>query len=370
MKAEKFSTFPWPYWWSASAGLSDTRTENKVIVAAIRSKPECAASERIPKLPVVIPTTIFRTVMPTAASTELPATARFSARIASEPYSEAEITGAPHMTAIIAENNVATIVFPLRLVTPPGGGLRIPSTLLCATMLIIPCNFLEASLKALLSGLVCLILVGAASGQANSQPELKPRPSNPVEDLQPGDNSKISPDAPVITIKGVCDKSSTAAADCKTVVTRAEFERIIRTIQPNMPKAQQKQFASRYVNVLLLAGKAHEMSLDHGPEFDEQMYLSRLQVLARLGGEHLQKDAGQVSDTEIEAYYHEHSADFKTISYDRINVPKQKQTDTTGQKPNDPDAQKKRDASETEMKEEADKLRARAAAGEDFRSEE
>ena len=221
-------------------------------------------------------------------------------------------------------------------------------------------------MKALLSGFVCLILVGAANGQANSQPELKPRPSNPVEDLQPGDNSKVSPDAPVITINGVCDKSGTAATDCKTVVTRAEFERVVRTIQPNMPKPQQKQFATRYVNVLLLAGKAHEMGLDHGPEFDEQMYLARLQVLARLGGEQLQKDAGKVSDSEVEAYYHDHSGDFKTISYDRIYVPKQKQTDTTGQKPNDPEAQKKREGSETEMKEEADKLRARAAAGEDF----
>jgi len=229
-----------------------------------------------------------------------------------------------------------------------------------------PCNFLEASLKALLSGLVCLILVAAASGQANSQPELKPRPSNPVQDLQPGEDSKVSPDAPVITINGVCDKSGTPSADCKTVVTRGEFEKIINTIHPNMPKAQQKQFASRYVNVLLLAGKAHELGLDQGPQFDEQMYLARLQVLARLGGEHIQKDAGKVSDSEIEAYYHEHSGDFRTISYDRIYVPKQKQLDTTGQKPNDPDAQKKREASETEMKEEADKLRARAAAGEDF----
>jgi hypothetical protein len=195
---------------------------------------------------------------------------------------------------------------------------------------------------------------------------LKPRPSNPVEDLQPAEDSKTSPDAPVITINGVCDKSGTATSDCKTVVTRAEFEKVIRTIQPNMPKAQQKQFATRYVNVLLLAGKAHELGLDHGPEFDEQMYLARLQVLARLGGEQFQKDAGKVSDSEVEAYYHEHSSDFKTISYDRIYVPKQKQTDTTGQKPNDPEAQKKREASETEMKEEADKLRARAAAGEDF----
>src|SRR5208283_255473 len=62
MNAEKFSTLPCPYWWSASAGLSDTRTEKYVIAAATRSRPECAASDRIPRLPVVIPTTTFRLV--------------------------------------------------------------------------------------------------------------------------------------------------------------------------------------------------------------------------------------------------------------------------------------------------------------------
>jgi hypothetical protein len=234
-------------------------------------------------------------------------------------------------------------------------------------MLLIPVYFLEAPLKAFLSGLVCLLLAGVASAQANSQPVLRSRPNTQVQELPPAeDNSKVPPDAPVITINGVCDKSGTATSACKTVVTRAEFERVINTIQPNMPKAQQKQFASRYVNVLLLAEKAKALGLDHGPEFDEQMYLARLQLLARLGGEQLQKDAAKVSDSDIDSYYREHSGDFKTISYDRIYVPKQKQVDTAGQKPNDPDAQKKREASEAEMKEEADKLRARAAAGEDF----
>src|SRR5579862_5040139 len=80
-KAEKFSTFPCPYWCSASAGLSETRTEKKVRTEAIRSSPECAASERMPRLPVVMPTTILRLVMTNAATTEFPAAARFSARI-------------------------------------------------------------------------------------------------------------------------------------------------------------------------------------------------------------------------------------------------------------------------------------------------
>lgn len=221
-------------------------------------------------------------------------------------------------------------------------------------------------MKALLCGFAWLLCAAIAIAQANQEPQLKTRP-NPVQDLQPGDSSStVPPDAAVITIHGVCEKSGAAPADCKTVITRAEFERVINSVQPNMPKAQQKQFASRYVSIVLLADKAHELGLDKGPDFDEQMYLARLQIAARFAGEKLQKDASKVSDAEIADYYSAHGNDFRTISYDRIYVPKQKSVDAASQKPNDPDAQKKREASEKEMKEEADKLRARAAAGEDF----
>jgi len=72
------------------------------------------------------------------------------------------------------------------------------------------------------------------------------------------------------------------------------------------------------------------------------------------------------SDSEVEDYYRAHTADFRAISFNKLYVPKQKQSDAAALKPNDPDAQKKREASEAAMKEEADKLRARAAAGEDF----
>src|SRR4029077_9122928 len=84
MNAEKFSTFPCPYWWSASAGLSETPTEKNVSSEAIKSRPECAASERMPRLPVLNPTPTLSPVMTTAAKTELPAAARFSARINSD----------------------------------------------------------------------------------------------------------------------------------------------------------------------------------------------------------------------------------------------------------------------------------------------
>jgi len=218
-------------------------------------------------------------------------------------------------------------------------------------------------LKIIHTALACLFLTGVIFGQADSQPVITS--PNAVQDLTPSsDNSGISPDTPVITVQGVCDNAP-GTADCKTVVTRAEWERLVNALQPNMPKPAQKQLASRYVQAIILAGKAHQMGLDKGPEFDEQLYLARLQLLARMAGEHIQKDSAKVSDADIESYYHQHGGDFKTISYDKIFVPKQKQG-TTSASSTGPDAEKKRQAAEAEMKAEAEKLRARAVAGEDF----
>jgi PPIC-type PPIASE domain len=233
------------------------------------------------------------------------------------------------------------------------------------------------------TAVACLALAGAAIAQSSpSTPSLKPRPASPAKaqgssaatSPAPGaaassEASSVAPDAAVITIQGLCEKrggGSGTPADCKTVITRAEFEKVVNAVQPNMPPAAKKQFANRYVAALYLAEKAHELGLDKGPTFEQKMYIARLQILASLGGEQVHQEAAKVTDGEIESYYHDHIADYKTISYDRLYIPKQKQVDPSAQKPNDPDLQKKREASEAEMKAEADKLRARAAAGEDF----
>src|ERR1051326_3820567 len=54
------------------------RTATRVIAAATRSSPECAASARIPRLPVVSPTTTLNAVSPIAAISEVRAADCFS----------------------------------------------------------------------------------------------------------------------------------------------------------------------------------------------------------------------------------------------------------------------------------------------------
>jgi hypothetical protein len=232
-------------------------------------------------------------------------------------------------------------------------------------------------LKTFQTALACLALAGSALSQSKTPaPSLKPRPSTTGQaqgsttstELVP-DTSNVAPDAAVITVEGLCEKGaggSGTPADCRTVITRAQFEKVLNAVQPNMPAPAKKQFANRYVAALFLAEKAHEAGLDKGPDFDEKMEIARLQILASLGGNHIHEESAKVTDGEIEIYYRDHMADYKTISYDRLFIPKQKQVDPSAQKANDPDLKKQREDSENEMKAEADKLRTRAAAGEDF----
>src|SRR4051812_20549459 len=81
-KAEKFSNLPCPYGCFSSAGWSETRTERKVIIAAIKSRPECNASESTPRLPVRITRNAFRHTSSSAEPT-LSNAARFFSQLSS-----------------------------------------------------------------------------------------------------------------------------------------------------------------------------------------------------------------------------------------------------------------------------------------------
>jgi len=238
------------------------------------------------------------------------------------------------------------------------------------------------------NGLVCLLLGALAWGQAASPTPApagqKPAtPSTAAPKAAPGAPAQtpeakpeLPPDTPVITINGLCDhKPDAAAANCKTVLTRSDFEKIIDAVQPNMPARMRRQFATRYANALVMSKKAEEWGLDKGPDYDERMNLARIQVLSQELNKAIQDKASQISDKDIEDYYHNNLAKFEQADLERVYVPKTQQ-----QPPADKDAKKdEKDAkaaeeaeqkrvadSEKTMKDEADKLRARAAAGEDF----
>jgi hypothetical protein len=238
-------------------------------------------------------------------------------------------------------------------------------------------------------GLVCLLSALAWSqtaspkpGATQENPSAKTSPAQgsptaPNEAPAASTTAAVPPDAAVITIQGLCASSAgekTRAADCKTVITRSQFEAMVDALQPNMPRQVRRRFATNYANALVMSQRAEEMGLDKGPEFDERMRLQRVQVLAQELNKALQEKASQISDQQIQDYYHANLDKFVQADLDRIYLPKTEKRpageaatkDDDDKKPGAAEVQPSTEESGETMQAEADKLRARAAAGADF----
>jgi len=231
-------------------------------------------------------------------------------------------------------------------------------------------------------GLVCLLLGAMAWGQAansTSTPAAQQSgapPSAVSSGTAPAagpaskeaEASTVAPDAPVITINGSCDNPPADKTDtnCKTVISRAEFEKTLDAVQPNMPARVRRQFAMRYSTALVMAQKAHEMGLDQGPKFEDRMKLMRIQVLSQSLSQAVQEKAGQISDKDLDDYYNSKSADYAEADLQRIFVPRSQQLPASKVKLSAAEEKKRQKDAEEAMRTEADKLRARAVKGEDL----
>jgi len=205
--------------------------------------------------------------------------------------------------------------------------------------------------------------------------------------------SSVAPDAPVITIDGICNSapwsiakpvatanpsgtgnSGTAGSSagnsgadpngCKLVITRAEFEKLAFVVAPNTLPQSDLQVARVYSNLLVSALKAHELGLDQDPHFDDILKFTYVQVMARAMNTYLQQQTYGRTDADFEQYYKEHAREFEQVQLLQISIPKHKLHANESGK----DSVTKADAAadEAAMKAEAEKIHARAVAGEDF----
>src|SRR3981081_4540389 len=238
--------------------------------------------------------------------------------------------------------------------------------------------------------LVCLLLAGLAYGQA-AQPAIPPTATTPAAGVKAEQSApaatdkapevKVGPDDTVITLKGFCADAAQQGDACKTVVTRAQFEKLAESLQPGMSPAIRRQLATAYSRMLRMSTAAEKRGLDKAPKFDEMLYFARMQILSQELSRALQEDSGKVTDSDIDDYYKKNEPSYEQAAFARIFVPRAKQivnpvarpkagakagakttpTNRTNQPPTE--AQKK--ASEKAMTKLAAALRARAAKGED-----
>jgi hypothetical protein len=216
----------------------------------------------------------------------------------------------------------------------------------------------------------------------------------PAGNATPGEKSGLSsssnvpPDAAVITIDGLCGSDSYSIAEpdvasktpgstdskatgssvalnpsCRTIITRAQFEKLASVIAPNQPPHATAELARFYSEQLLFAREARELGIDKDPHFDEILKFTYLQVLARAMNERLARQS-DMSDAEFAKYYKEHAADFEQVELLQISIPKQKSHPSPSG--STPQAKVDPAADEAAMKAEAEKIYSQAVAGGDF----
>lgn len=254
--------------------------------------------------------------------------------------------------------------------------------------------------------LLCVLLGALAWGHgvpnalAAPQPpqglaEDEDKPQAPAADK----SAAVAANAPVLTIDGVCPaqpkttaaaaKTATGAksaatktpsAGCKTVITKAEFEKLANSLAPNVTPQLKKQLAGLLPRLMAMSEDAKQQGLDKTPEYAERVRFVRMQVLSQALQQQIQKKAADIPESELQKYYKEHPELFDQYNIDRIFVPRTKQAapeaqteEEKGEKLTE-EQQKAKEAADKAKAEEgeqamtklAEELRTRAAAGEDF----
>ncbi|MFZ0135580.1 MAG: peptidylprolyl isomerase [Candidatus Sulfotelmatobacter sp.] len=246
------------------------------------------------------------------------------------------------------------------------------------------------------SCLLCVFLGALAWGQA--QPGMASAQA-PGAAKAPAPGAEVPESAVVITIKGVCPATPRAAtvtktgasktsavkkpADCKTEITRAEFEKLTTALQPGpnpLTPQQRRQLANQLPQLMALSDAAKAKGLDKTAKFVETMMFVKMRVLTSELQRTLQEEADNVPPAKITEYYKSNPEAYEQFSLDRLFVPRFKQVEVENKEPGkepeklteeqqkakDAADQAKREQGEQELNKLADSLRAQAAAGEDF----
>jgi len=253
------------------------------------------------------------------------------------------------------------------------------------------------------SWLLCVLLGAMAWGQAPPGTATSPSPAQTPNGAAPASTppaAEVPENAVVLTVFGVCpaastttaaktaagSKTATAAAkpavakqpaDCKTEITRKEFEKIASGLAPAVTPQLKRQLAAALPKFMAMSEAAKAKGLDKTPQYEETLKVVKMQILTQQLQRSVQEEAEKVSPEDIEAYYKKNPEAYEQFSLDRLFVPRFKQAEVAEknneeklteeqQKAKEAADKAKQEAGEQELTKLAESQRARAAAGEDF----
>jgi len=270
------------------------------------------------------------------------------------------------------------------------------------------------------SWLLCVLMGTLAWGQAQppapaqgAPTQAPPAQANPGQSMpgmaMPGpaaDQTKpaeVPMSAVVLTIKGVCPATPAAAsktaaadktaatsaapaakkpADCKTELTRAQFEKIASGVSgsPNVTPQLKRQLEQALPRFMAMSEAAKKKGLENSPQYKETLKIAKMNILTNALQREVQEEADKVPAAKVAEQYKSHPETYEQFSLDRLFVSRYKQVQAEEkeeekepeklteeqQKVKEAAEKAKQEKGEQELNALADSLRARAAAGEDF----
>jgi parvulin-like peptidyl-prolyl isomerase len=87
-----------------------------------------------------------------------------------------------------------------------------------------------------------------------------------------------------------------------------------------------RQIAVRYVQLLTAANEGVKLGLTKDPEYEEQLAIARLRVLAEIAERKIQTEAANVSEADEKAYYDQNPSAFEEVTLTRVFIPRNPST--------------------------------------------
>jgi hypothetical protein len=232
--------------------------------------------------------------------------------------------------------------------------------------------------KFLMTGLAGACLSAMAAAQA-SKPQApasaKPQATAPAKPASPApapaakaSGDEVPDTTPVITMKGLCADTTEGLAKpapgstkdaCGAVISKGDFEKLIHSLNPALPPAMRRSLGRQLVELLAMAQAAEKAGTQNQANFTEILKVQRLSVLGNLYGRALDEQYRNSPQTEIDAYYKSHLAQFEEVKLQRLYIPK---VDPSGKS----NAPEQKAAWVAKVQQLADDMNNRAAKGDDM----
>jgi len=138
---------------------------------------------------------------------------------------------------------------------------------------------------------------------------------------KPPSKSLVPKDAPVITLKGLCTDEPADSPDCKTVVTRQQFESLVTAVFPKLAPGGGVSVADQYVDVLSRATRTRELGFAETEQYKIATNFNMMNSMATLLNDYIMDKAKQLTEADIDEFYRENPRLFEEIKTERIVIP-------------------------------------------------